>query len=139
MKNHNKTSRGLFLSCIISQGFWAASSLILLLIFCAIAHSMDDPDSVTVPLSLCSLYIGAVIGGMASIKLSDDGIISGIISGAISAVLLFALSALPLPDSGMSLANSAIFTLLVVPASVLGAFIGKKRSKKPRRAVRKTR
>ena len=64
MKNRNKVSRGLFLSCLISQGFWAASSLILLLLFCAAALSMDDPDSVTKPLSLCSLYIGAVVGGL---------------------------------------------------------------------------
>jgi len=137
MKNRNKVSRGLFLSCFISQGFWAASSLILLLLFCAAALSMDDPDSVTKPLSLCSLYIGAVVGGFSAVKLSDDGIMSGLISGAMSAVLLFSLSVLPFPNSGVTVANSVIFTLLVVPASVLGAFIGKKRSKKPKHAVRR--
>ena len=96
MKNHKQKSRGLFLSCVISQGFFFVSSIILLLIFCGIASSMDDPDSVITPLSLCALYIGAVIGGVSSVKLSDAGIVSGLVSGALSAVLLFALSAFPL-------------------------------------------
>ena len=137
MKNHKQKSRGLFLSCVISQGFFLVSSIILLLIFCGIASSMDDPDSVITPLSLCALYIGAVIGGVSVVKLSDAGIVSGLVSGALSAVLLFTLSAFPFPVSGFSITKSLILTLVIIPLSLAGAFIGKKRARKPKRRHRK--
>lgn len=137
MKKRKQKSRGLFLSCAISQGFFLISSLVLLMIFCAIASSMDDPDSVITPLSLCALYIGAVLGGLAAIKLSEGGVIAGLVSGALSSVLIFALSAFPFPTSGFNIIKSLILTLVIVPLSLVGAFIGKKRTRKPKHHRRK--
>ncbi len=138
MKKRSKTSRGLFLSYALAEGFFFLSSAVLLLVFCAIASSVYDPDSVTIPLSLCALYVSSAVCGTASVKLTDGGVISGVISGAITAALLFALSALPFPDSGMSVGRAVIFTLLVIPATALGAFLGKKRQRKPKRICRRT-
>ncbi|MBE6625739.1 MAG: TIGR04086 family membrane protein [Ruminococcaceae bacterium] len=133
MKIRKHKSRGLFLSCVLSQGIFLFSSLVLLLIFCAISSSMEDPDSITTPLSLCALYLGSLIGGFSASKLSDAGIISGLIAGVLSAVIIFAMSAFPLPSSGVTETKSLILTLIVVPISLSGAFIGKKRAKKPKR------
>ncbi|MBE6616383.1 MAG: TIGR04086 family membrane protein [Ruminococcaceae bacterium] len=130
MKGNVRSSRGLFLSCLMSQIVWFVSAVILLLLFCAISNSMSDPESVSMPLSLCALYLSAIIGGVGAVKLSGDGILSGLVSGFISAGIILLLSALPLPSSGLSTVNSIILLLLVIPASVIGSFIGKKRSKK---------
>ena len=130
MKGNVRSSRGLFLSCLMSQIVWFVSAVILLLLFCAISNSMSDPESVSMPLSLCALYLSAIIGGVGAVKLSGDGILSGLVSGVISAGIILLLSALPLPSSGLSTVNSIILLLLVIPASVIGSFIGKKRSKK---------
>lgn len=129
MKLTSENERGLLLSCLFSQIAWLASAVLLLLIFCAVAYSTSDPASITAPLSLCALYLSSLIGGVAAVRLSGDGIASGALSGLITAVLVFVLSALPLPESSFDLPQSLIFTALVIPASVLGAVIGHRRTK----------
>lgn len=128
MKHSSENERGLLLSCLLSQIAWLASAVILLLIFCAAAYSTANPSAITAPMSLCALYLSSIIGGIAAVRLSGDGIASGALSGLITAALVFLLSALPLPDSVFALPQSLIFTSLVIPASILGAVIGHKRS-----------
>lgn len=139
MKQLKENSRSILLSCALSQIAWLVSALILLLVFCGIAYSMADPDSVTVPLSLCALYMSAVIGGIAAVRLSGDGIVSGAISGLITALLVFCLSALPLPDSAFAMPMSLILTALIIPASILGSVIGHKKPKNPAKSIKKAR
>ncbi len=129
MKSSQKKERTLLSACLLSQCVWFISALVLLLVLCAVAYSTRDPDAITEPLSMCALYLSAVIGGVAAVKLSGDGIVSGLISGGITAVLVLLLSCLPLPASGFDLTHSVIFTALVVPASALGALIGRRRRK----------
>lgn len=139
MKGNVKSSRGLFLSCLMSQIVCFVSAIILLLIFCSISNSMSDPESVSMPLSLCALYLSSIIGGVGAVKISGDGILSGLVSGVISAGIILLLSTLPLPPSGLSTIPSVILLLLVIPASVIGAFIGKKRNKKIKNYKKKKR
>ena len=133
MKSNVGSSRGLFLSCLISQGVFVVSGITFLLIFCGIANSMESPESVIAPLSICALYLSSILCGLGAVKISGDGILSGLISGAMSACIVLILSALPLPTSGLSTGISILFTALIIPASVMGAFVGKKRKIKSKR------
>ncbi len=137
MKKTTERKHGILQGCLKAQGCFAVSSLVLLLISCAIAYSLADPDSVTVPLSLSSLYLSAVIGGIAAVRFSEDGILSGTISGLMSTGILFCLSAMPLPDSTFSFPLSLFLTLAVIPASILGSILGHKRKNVKRGAKHK--
>ena len=128
MKNPAK-ERSILLSCVMSQGVWLLSALVLLLIFCAVAYSTADPDAITTPLSLCALYLSAVIGGISAVRFSGDGIVSGLISGIITALIVFALSCLPLPETDIRFSRAILLNLLVIPASALGSLVGHKRNK----------
>lgn len=121
-----------------AQIFTAGIGLILLILFCTIAYQMKDPDSVIMPLSLCALYISNLVGGFAAVRFSGDGILSGLISGGITMLLIRLLSLLPFPASQMSSVQAGLFFALIPAASVCGSIIGKKRkSAKPRHRVRK--
>ncbi len=133
MKKREKADRSIFVSCLLSQVSWLVSALLLLLLFCAIAYSTADPDSLIRPLSMCALYLSSMIGGISAVKLSGDGIVSGCLSGLITTLIVFCISALPLYDSGIEMPYSLIFLLLIVPASAAGAVIGHRKEKKPRK------
>ncbi|MBQ9995875.1 MAG: TIGR04086 family membrane protein [Clostridia bacterium] len=131
MKHSHEAKRSLFLSSVQAQAVWAASAVLLLLIFCGVAYSTDDPDSLTFPLSLCALYLSAAAGGIAAVRLSGDGIMSGLLSGAITMVLIWILALLPLPESHVELPMSLVYTALVIPASAVGAAVGHRKKEKP--------
>ena len=127
----HEAKRSLFLSSVQAQAVWAASAVLLLLVFCGVAYSTDDPDSLTFPLSLCALYLSAAAGGIAAVRLSGDGIMSGLLSGAITMVLIWILALLPLPESHVELPMSLVYTALVIPASAVGAAVGHRKKEKP--------
>lgn len=131
MKNSRETKRSILLSSIQAQAVWLLTAGALLLIFCAIAYSTEDPDSITLPLSLCALYLSAVFGGIAAVRLSGDGLMSGLLTGILSAGILFLISLLPLPVSSMEMPMSFLYNALVIPAAVIGAALGHKRKMTP--------
>ena len=137
MKNSSFSSRGLFLPCLVSSGFWLLTSTVLLLISCAIANSAEAPEVLLKPLTLTSLYLSTIICGIISVKLSGDGIMSGIISGIIIALVLLLMSAFSLPDSEISLIPGIFLLVAVIPAAMVGAFIGKKKNKRKKSMLRK--
>lgn len=89
--------RGFLVSCLLAQSVWLAVSVVLLLLFCAISVSAEDPARLITPLSLCALYLGSASAGIAAVKLSGDGILSGLVSGVISAILTLSLLVYSLP------------------------------------------
>jgi len=127
----NSSPRPMLQSVLLSQIAWFASAVLLLTVFSVIALSMDDPDSVITPLGLCALYISSAVGGIFAVRLSGDGILSGALSGLITAGLVFLISVLPLHNSAFSLPSSLIPLAMIVPASVIGSVIGHKRTKNP--------
>lgn len=129
MKNSYSKS-GLFVSAIRAQIVVLITAAILLTAFCAVAYSTDDPDSIIIPLSLCALYLSAISGGIAAVRFSGDGIISGLLSGAVSLAVIFLLSLLPLHPSGLDSRVRLILTILIVPASAAGSIIGHKKKEK---------
>ena len=117
----------ILISCLRAQIVWLVVSSVLLLAFCAIAYGTKDPDSITRPLSLCALYIGALAAGIAAVRFSCDGIVSGAISGIFTCALLFLFACLPLPESGFDTSVSLVLSLAVIPVSILGSIIGHRR------------
>ncbi|MBQ7920985.1 MAG: DUF3792 family protein [Clostridia bacterium] len=135
---NNSVFSAMLTGICIAQLFVVGIGLLLLLVFCAIACQMKDPDSVILPLSLCALYISSLAGGFAAVRISGDGILSGLISGGLTMLLVRLLSLLPLPPSQMTPLQAGIFFALIPAASVCGSVIGKKRkSAKPRHRVRR--
>jgi len=132
MKHSHETKRSILFSSVQAQGVWALSAVILLLIFCAAAYSMEDPDSVLFPLSLCALYMSSVVGGIAAVRLSGDGMISGLLSGIMTIILIVLLSLFPFPVFCENLSTSIGYLAMVLPASMIGAVLGHKRKEKPK-------
>jgi len=105
----------------------AISGIVLLLCFCGIAYSMDDPDSVIKPLSLCALFLSAFCGGFSAVRLSGDGVVSGICAGIVTVALFFLLSLLPVWDPGDEWNTRLLTAGCAVASSAAGAIIGKRR------------
>lgn len=112
-----------------AQLVFLAAGAVFLLIFCRIAFSLDDPAAVTMPLSITALCLSSLAGGIAAVRLTGDGLLSGLVSGTVSLALVRALSALPLPASGMDMKQTILFCCLIPALSVCGAVVGKKRRK----------
>jgi len=127
MQTKNKP---MWLSCLLSQAVWAAGLVTLLLISCAAANASEDPGSMIRPLALACLYLSAMISGFAAVRLSGDGILSGMLSGSVTALLMLLLSCLPLPGSGFLFPYTLLLTACVIPAGCAGALIGRKRQKR---------
>ncbi len=108
----------------------AISGLVLLLLFCAIASSSEDPDSMITPLSLCALFLSSFCGGFSSVRLSGDGLLSGIASGAVTSAVIFLLSLFPLADTGSNGGNTLLCYLCIIASAAAGAIIGKRRKNK---------
>ena len=123
-------TKPMWLSCLLSQAVWAAGLVILLLISCAAANSSENPDSMIRPLSLACLYLSALISGFAAVRFSGDGILSGMLSGTVTALLMLLLSCLPLPESGAAFPMNLLLTAAVIPSSGAGALIGHKRKRR---------
>ncbi len=123
-------TKPIWLSCLLSQIVWAAGLVILLLISCAVANSAEDPGSMIRPLSLACLYLSVLISGFAAVRFSGDGLLSGLLSGTITALLMFLFSCLPLPESGFVFPYNLLLTGAVIPAGCAGALIGRKKQKR---------
>lgn len=132
MKHSHEAKRSILFSSVQAQGIWGLSAVVLLLIFCTVAYSMEDPGSVLFPLSLCALYLSSVIGGIAAVRLSGDGLMSGFLSGLMTIGLIFLLSLFPFPVFYDDRMASVGYLAMVLPASVIGAVLGHKRKENPK-------
>ena len=130
MTKPRKKERSILLSCLLAQVWWIASAAVLLLILCAVISPLDDPDKVVKPLCMAALYISALIGGIAAVRISGDGIASGALSGVFTAIIVMMLAFVPFPESGFDALTSVLCALLVIPASVLGSILGHRKSPK---------
>lgn len=131
-REKNKNTAVMLYSVLYAQLFAFGVGLLLLLLFCAIAFSLDDPDTVIVLLSLTALYSGGIAGGVAAVRISGDGIFSGWLSGTLTTVLAWMLSLLPFPTmpGEFSPLTMTLFFICIPFSSVIGAVIGKRRKKK---------
>ena len=126
----------LLMSALRAQAVVCIVGLLTLAVFCAIAYSLADPDSVIVPLSLAALYISGIAGGIAAVRFSGDGILSGWLSGVLSALLLWGLSFLPFPaaEQAFPVLPAAVLFLCIPLSSLIGSVVGKRRRKVTRQS-----
>ena len=122
--------RGMIRASAEGAGIGVGALAVLLFVFCAIASGTENPGFLVAPLSLAAAYLGAFIGGVAAVRRSGDGVMSGLVAGAVMLAAALLLSLLPLPASGFPSSACAIFMLLLLPASVLGSIAGHKREKR---------
>ena len=140
MKKYSENERGIFLPSFKAQIAWLTSGAALLLILCAVAYSTEDPDELIKPLSLTALYLSSAIGGICAVRLSGGRMMTGLISGLITALIVFTLSVIPIYKSGLGIAESLILNALVIPSAFVGAYVARPRAnnlKKHRAKIKK--
>ena len=110
-----------------------AVGLLLLLLSTALLLTTKDPNRYHAVAALAVLYVTAFLGGLIATRLCHRR--SPLLCGACEAallILLFTVLSLFLPDEWRH-AGSGVFALLsrilLLPATMLGAFLGAKRKK----------
>ncbi len=120
------------LACIRSLLFGLLAAVLLLLIAVALTYAQSDPSRFATPASLVTLYLAVSLTGFLAARASDSPVLAGGICGAVWLVLVLLLSLIAGGDGGCGFGT--LGTLLArasIPiASVLGALIGKKRTKR---------
>ncbi len=124
----NGDGMSIAISAVKAQAAVFISGALFILLFCAAANASEDPDSIITPLSLCALFLSSFCGGFASVRLSGDGILSGIAAGIVTSAVIFLLSLLPLFLSGANSVNVPLCYFCIIASSAAGAIIGKRRT-----------
>ncbi|MBO5416918.1 MAG: TIGR04086 family membrane protein [Clostridia bacterium] len=123
----------------IGAGIATVMSVVLLFAATVIAYANADPDSVTGMLGLSAVYLASMAAGFCAVKINkQSALICGALSGAIFALLFFAVSLFF--DASFSSGYPFIARLgmraAMIFMSVLGAFAGLHRSSGKRRKKR---
>ena len=130
-----KRREGWFPAALKGAGIGIVVTAALLLLFCLILSSTEDPGPLVVPLSLTALYLGGIAAGITGAKRSKGGSLGGLFAGCVLAAAVLLLSLLPLPSSPFPASASLIFLALLLPAGALGGILGTK--KQTRRRARR--
>ena len=101
-----------------------AVSLFLLFLGAFVAYSGKDPDRLTLPFSMASLFAGMFFGGFYSARRARNArLVSGVVFCAMATVLLFALR-FALGNGGGGVPNSTICLIIACVMGVIGSFFG---------------
>lgn len=130
-------SYGVLPSSLRGLGVCFLSAIILLFAVSAFVYSLPDPNRYIAPAALIVLYVSAMIGGCAAVKINGgSALLCGLATGGMFAASLFALSlfmndALSV-DRGVAL--SVGLRAVIVATAVLGAYAGvQNKRKKPKK------
>ncbi len=113
-----------------AQLVFCLTGLLLLLLGTGIAMATKDPGSLQKPLAYTALCLSSLVGGIAAVRFTEDGLLSGLLSGTLSLGLVRLLSLAPLPASAMEMIEFVCFLCLIPALSLCGAVVGKRRKKK---------
>lgn len=137
---HHSGEEGGLSSMLLHSGIGALTALgasaLLILLGGAICAASEDPLSRILPISLITLYLSSLIGGLVTRKLHGKAsLLSGLCCGILLAVFFLLLS-LFFPDSQTFSFPLALFLRsMILVFSILGGYLGSPRAKKtsPRR------
>ena len=139
-RKHSSIPKDSFAYLIRSSALGLAASMICaaisLLIGAAICYFAPDPNKYIIPVGIIAIYLSAMVGGFVSRRLQGgDTLLSGGICGALLmlAFLFFTLFFEKEDGDIFSTGVSLILRATVIAASILGAFIGSRQRKAPRR------
>ncbi len=121
---------------LLGCGIALLSAAALLFVSSAICYMSKDPHSLVFPLGLLTLYLSALIGGIAAVRLNkSDAFICGSVCGGLLALFFLFLTVF-FPDADSSkfpLPVVLVLRILTVFFCILGAWLGMKRKIRPRR------
>ena len=80
-----KRREGWFPAALKGAGIGIAVTAALLVLFCLILSSTEDPGPLVVPLSLTALYLGGIAAGIMGAKRSKGGSLGGLFAGCVLA------------------------------------------------------
>ena len=131
-KTAEKTT-ALQIACAYALLFALAAAILFLFAATAVSYAQADPGGAAAPAALCALYLSAVVCGIVAARKSEKPLLAGVIAGGIYLGLITLISFLPLGEVRCNFSVwEAILTHLGIPAAaMLGAFLGKKRVKRP--------
>ncbi len=122
-------------NCFIGMCIAIAVGFILLLIMSALALSFEDPDMSVGGMALAALYISALVGGFASVRMnSGEALLCGALVGAMLNVALVVISLFFRGGDPEGFGVGELLTRgAVILMSVLGAYMGLHKKKRKRR------
>ena len=101
------------------------SSAVLLLVLSFIAYTRADPDSYVTIFAGVALYASAFICGFVAVKKNrESGLLCGLVSGAIYAMLIMGMSLIARTTDGSSSPWKWVIYLVILGISALGGVIG---------------
>ena len=136
-RNPSSTSLRWIVGLAKAQVIFWLSGMLLLLGATAIAWCLENPASVQKPLAYTALCLSSLVGGIAAVRFTEDGLLSGLLSGTLSLGLVRLLSLLPLPETEMEMPAFVCLLFLIPVLSLCGAVVGKRRKKPHNRRKRK--
>ena len=113
------------------------AALISILSGCAIGYSMKNPSICVGPTAITALYISFFVCGFISAR-SERGnpIITGLFSGAMYLVLILIISLMLSPTDRYKIGGNLLISMITLPCSLFGAFLGNIRVSGRRTSVR---
>ena len=117
--------KGVLCTVLIGAGMMLLSALIAL--------SFPDPATAVRPCGYFAISACCLLGGVITARFTRGAFLSGILSGAVLAALLFALSLILQVESAFPFPYPLFFYVAVVLVSGLGGILGKRRLPRRRR------
>lgn len=129
----NTSKSGLLISSVFGVFGSVIILLMILVIFSFVGLAISEPHTLLSPVAFSALYLSAFFGGFIAIKKNKgrDALLCGLVCGCFITVLyllLFWIAGLIFDTDSTML--SWIFRILILPASVLGSFLGTIKDKK---------
>jgi len=115
----------------IGTGTSLLCGIALIFLGTVLAWRSNDPTTMVLPLGLGILYLCALIGGIVTIRLhGEKALLCGALCGALLFVLFWVISLFFKGDASFSAPLSLLLRFLTVFFSIIGAFLGQKRTKR---------
>lgn len=119
----------------ISLGVTVAVAFVLLLISTAVAYNMEDPTGMIKTVSLISLFLTALTGGVVSSRIGEreylPPIVFSMLTGVLYVLLSLLLTVIPVnSEAGVHDIPKIIVYLGIIAVFSLGGVIGRPREKK---------
>ncbi|MBO5938912.1 MAG: TIGR04086 family membrane protein [Clostridia bacterium] len=121
----------IFQSATIGVGASLLCAAVLLLVGALICQRSQDPNKMTLPLGLVSLYLSALLGGIVAVRhRGSSALLCGAVCGILLLVFFWIVSIFFGDSDAFSLPLSLFLRCFTAFFSILGAYLGLKRSKR---------
>ena len=133
--NKNNCVISIIIRLGISLGVTFIVAFVLMLISTAVAYNLEDPTGIIKTVSLISLVLTSLVGGIVSSKIGDSEylppIVFSVITGVLYVLITLLMTVIPVKSEGgiLDVPNIIIY-LGIIAVFSLGGVIGRPREKK---------